>query len=58
MDLSQSKMPPQQGDGLLDVFDAALGFRAHGRDIEHFPEKCEKFPMKFSGKWTGPDSCP
>ena len=32
-DLSQSKMPPQQGDGLLDVVDAALGFRAHGPDI-------------------------
>ena len=32
-DLSQSKMPPQQGDGLLDVFDAALGFRAHKADI-------------------------
>jgi len=26
-------MPPQQGDGLLNVFDAALGFRAHGADI-------------------------
>jgi len=24
-------MPPQQGEGLLDVFDAALDFRAHGK---------------------------
>src|SRR5689334_3645125 len=27
--LSQSKMPPQQGDGLLDLFDGALHFGAH-----------------------------
>jgi hypothetical protein len=33
MDLSQSKMPPQQGDGLLDVFDLALDFGAHKPDI-------------------------
>ena len=33
MALSQSKMPPQQGDGLLDVLGAALNFRAHERDI-------------------------
>ncbi len=26
-------MPPQQGDGLLDVIDAALGLGAHGSDI-------------------------
>jgi hypothetical protein len=26
-------MPPQQGDGLLDLGDVALGFRAHQRDI-------------------------
>jgi hypothetical protein len=35
--LSQSKMPPQQGDGLLDVFDGAGDFGAHkvspGADI-------------------------
>jgi hypothetical protein len=24
-------MPPQQGDGLLDLFDGAFGFRAHGK---------------------------
>jgi hypothetical protein len=29
MDLSQSKMPPQQGKGLLDLFDRALNFGAH-----------------------------
>jgi len=29
-DMSQSKMPPQQGDGLLDFFDGAFGFRTHG----------------------------
>jgi hypothetical protein len=23
-------MPPQQGDGLLDLFDGAFGFGAHG----------------------------
>jgi hypothetical protein len=28
-DLSQSKMPPQQGDSLLDVFDGAFDFGAH-----------------------------
>src|SRR5215831_12310889 len=28
-DLSQSKMPPQQGDGLLDVVDGAYDFGAH-----------------------------
>src|ERR1700687_2835973 len=27
--LSQSKMPPQQGDRLLDLFDVALHFGAH-----------------------------
>src|SRR6185437_10286778 len=27
--LSQSKMPPQQGDGLPDLFDAAFCFGAH-----------------------------
>jgi hypothetical protein len=26
-------MPPQQGDGLLDIFDIALDFGAHGQDI-------------------------
>jgi hypothetical protein len=26
-------MPPQQGDGLLDIGDLALDFRAHGADI-------------------------
>jgi hypothetical protein len=26
-------MPPQQGDGLLDVGDLTLGFRAHLADI-------------------------
>jgi hypothetical protein len=26
-------MPPQQGEGLLDVFDAALDLGAHGTDI-------------------------
>jgi hypothetical protein len=26
-------MPPQQGDGLLDIGDLAFGFRAHERDI-------------------------
>jgi hypothetical protein len=26
-------MPPQQGDGLLDIGDLAFGFRAHGADI-------------------------
>jgi hypothetical protein len=31
--LSQSKMPPQQGNGLLDVGDLAFGFRAHGCHI-------------------------
>jgi len=31
VDLSQSKMPPQQGDGLLDVVDGALDFGAHDR---------------------------
>jgi hypothetical protein len=30
-------MPPQQGDGLLDIGDLALGFRAHDeRDIGDF----------------------
>jgi len=29
-DLSQSKMPPQQGDSLLDLFDGAFGLGAHG----------------------------
>jgi len=29
-DLSQSKMPPQQGDGLLDLFDGAFCLGAHG----------------------------
>jgi hypothetical protein len=28
---SQSKMPPQQGDGLLDFVDGAGDFRTHGR---------------------------
>jgi hypothetical protein len=27
---SQSKMPPQQGDGLLDVIDGAGDFGTHG----------------------------
>jgi len=30
---SQSKMPPQQGEGLLDLGDVAFCFRAHGADI-------------------------
>ena len=29
MDLSQSKMPPQQGDSLLDIDDIAFNFGAH-----------------------------
>src|SRR5271170_3321163 len=28
-DLSQSKMPPQQGNGLLDIVDRAFGLGAH-----------------------------
>jgi hypothetical protein len=28
--LSQSKMPPQQGQGFVDVVDQLLGFGAHG----------------------------
>jgi hypothetical protein len=28
--LSTSKMPPQQPEGLLDIVDDTLGFRAHG----------------------------
>jgi hypothetical protein len=28
--LSKSKMPPQQRDGLLDLVDDILDFRAHG----------------------------
>src|SRR5712671_5102006 len=28
-DLSQSKMPPQQGERLLDLFDGPLGLAAH-----------------------------
>ena len=31
--LSKSKMPPQQPDRLLDVFDDALGFGAHGSAV-------------------------
>jgi len=30
---SQSKMPPQQGDGLLNVFDGTGNFGSHGGDI-------------------------
>src|SRR6185295_19163955 len=30
VDLSQSKMPPQQGERLLDLFDGALDFGTHG----------------------------
>jgi hypothetical protein len=30
VDFSQSKMPPQQGERLLDLFDGALNFGAHG----------------------------
>jgi len=26
-------MPPQQGDGLLDLFDGAFGFGAHDLDM-------------------------
>src|SRR5258706_5773069 len=29
-DLSQSKMPPQQGERLLDLFDGPFGLGAHG----------------------------
>ena len=43
-------MPPQQGDGLLDVFDAAFGLWAHGADIEHFQEKCERFSVENATK--------
>jgi hypothetical protein len=31
MDLSQSKMPPQQGKRLLDLGDVAFGFGKHER---------------------------
>jgi hypothetical protein len=31
--LSTSKMPPQQSNGLLDLFDQLLDFRAHQRCI-------------------------
>jgi hypothetical protein len=44
--LSTSKMPPQQSQGLLDVVDQSLNFRAHGltrwirgRNLAHDPEK-------------------
>jgi len=30
MALSQSKVPPQQGNCLLDLFDISFGFGAHG----------------------------
>jgi hypothetical protein len=31
-DLSQSKMPPQQAQRLLDLVDLGLGFGAHGSE--------------------------
>jgi hypothetical protein len=31
MDLSQSKMPPQQGKGLLDLFNGALDLGTHAK---------------------------
>src|SRR5947207_3436409 len=33
VDFSTSKMPPQQPDRLLDLFDQSLDFRAHGFSI-------------------------
>jgi hypothetical protein len=33
LEASQSKMPPQQAKGLLDVIGGADDFRAHGGDI-------------------------
>jgi hypothetical protein len=30
VDLSQSKMPPQQAEGLLDLIDGSLNFGTHG----------------------------
>ena len=32
-DLSQSKMPPQQGEGLLDLGDGPFGLGAHGKHL-------------------------
>jgi hypothetical protein len=38
MDASTSKMPPQQPDRLLDLFNEAFDFRAHGvSDLRYGP---------------------
>jgi hypothetical protein len=36
-------MPPQQGDGLLDVVDGAGNFRTHGGDIGRTGRKVKLF---------------
>jgi hypothetical protein len=33
VDVSTSKMPPQQSHGLLDGFDQRFGFRAHDHEL-------------------------
>jgi hypothetical protein len=44
MDASTSKMPPQQPDRLLDLFDESFDFSAHGfSDLRRKPrlKRCE-----------------
>jgi hypothetical protein len=51
---SQSKMPPQQGNGLLDVVNGARDFRAHGGDIRTRIAKVK--PVTAAARLSSPRS--
>ena len=52
--VSQSKMPPQQGEGLLDVVDGAFGFGAHGGDIRRSGGKVKPLSRARGPRAGGP----
>jgi hypothetical protein len=45
-------MPPQQGNGLLDVIDGAGDFGAHGRDIRRSIWKVKLFQWVARTRFT------